>query len=138
MQIALTRLLRQVRPTRVFLPTSADMHPDHRIVHEELMISLFHAQGRIWPELGEPTADVPRVYELAVYCDFPEPPQIRLKTPESMFENKLRAISTYGSQEQIGTVVDIQRASGPVEYLRELNFHFYDPQQYHELFARTT
>ena len=57
MQIAFARLLRLVRPTRVFLPTSADLHPDHRIVHEELMISLFHAQGGIWPELGEPLAD---------------------------------------------------------------------------------
>ncbi len=137
-QIALTRLLRQVRPTRVFLPTSSDLHPDHRIVHEELMISLFHAQGGIWPELGEPTAEAPPVYELAVYCDFPEPPQIRLETPESMLETKLRAIRAYVSQEQIGTIVDIHRASGPVEYLRELNFHFYDPRQYNELFTRTT
>jgi len=136
MQIALTRLLRQVRPTRVFLPTSSDLHPDHRVVHEELMISLFHAQGGIWPQLGPPMAEVPRVYEMAVYCDFPEPPQIRLETPESLLETKLQAILAYGSQEQIGTLVDIQRTSGPIEYLRELRFRFYAPKQYNELFAR--
>jgi LmbE family N-acetylglucosaminyl deacetylase len=135
-QIALVRLLRQTRPTRVFLPTSADVHPDHRIVHEELLISLFHAQGRIWPELGEPLAEVPRVYEMAIYCDFPEPPQLRVETPLSMLETKLRAIMAYASQEQIGTCVEIQRASGPVEYLRDLKFHFYAPKQYDELFAR--
>ena len=137
MQIGFVRLLRRVRPTRVFLPTSSDLHPDHRIVHEELMISLFHAQGSIWPQLGEPLAAVPRVYEMAVYCDFPEPPQIRLDVPESMFETKLRAILAFGSQEQIGALVEIQRANGPLEYLRELTFRFYAPQQYNDLFART-
>ena len=137
MQIAFSRLLRQVRPTRVFLPTSSDLHPDHRIVHEELMISLFHAQGGIWPQLGEPIAEVPQIYEMAVYCDFPEPPQIRVETPQSMLETKLRAILAFGSQEQIGTLVEIQRTGGPVEYLRELKFRFYSPKHYDELFART-
>jgi LmbE family N-acetylglucosaminyl deacetylase len=135
LQMAFTRLLRQVRPARVFLPTSADLHPDHRIVHEQLMISLFHAQGGIWPELGRPIAEVPRVYEMAIYCDFPEPPQIRLETPPEMLETKIRAIVAYGSQEQIGALVEIQRAMGPVEYFRELTFRFYSPKQYHELFA---
>ena len=138
MQIAFVQLLRQIRPTRVFLPTSSDLHPDHRIVHEELMISLFHAQGEIWPQLGEPIVEVPRVYELAVYCDFPEPPQIRVETPPSMLETKLQAILAYGSQEQIGAVLEIQRAVGPVEYLRELQFRLYAPQQYDKLFARTS
>ena len=138
MQIAFVRLLRLVRPTRVFLPTSADLHPDHRIVHEEFMISLFHAQGGIWPELGAPLAAVPQVYEMAIYCDFPEPPQIRVETPDAMLETKIQAILAYASQEQISSLVEIQRANGPIEYLRELKFHFYDPKQYHELFARTT
>ncbi len=136
MQIAFTRLLRQVRPTRVFVPTSSDLHPDHRIVHEQLMISLFHAQGAIWPQLGEPIAAVPRVYEMAIYCDFPEPPQIRLETPPEMLETKIQAIMAYASQEQIGALVEIQRATGPVEYLRELQFRFYSPKQYSGLFAR--
>ena len=136
-QMAFTRLLRQVRPTRVFVPTSADLHPDHRIVHEQLMISLFHAQGGIWPQLGPPIAEVPQVYEVAVYCDFPEPPQIRIETPPEMLETKLRAIAAFGSQEQIGAVVDIQRSIGPVEYLRELRFRLYSPKQYNELFARS-
>lgn len=136
-QMAFTRLLRQVRPARLFVPTSADLHPDHRIVHEQLMISLFHAQGGIWPQLGLPIAEVPRVYELAVYCDFPEPPQIRLEAPPEMLETKLRAIAAFGSQEQIGAVVDIQRGIGPVEYLRELKFRLYSPRQYNELFARS-
>ena len=138
MQNAFTHALRQVRPNRVFLPTSADLHPTHRIVHEELLISLFHAQGNIWPELGEPIAEVPRVYEFAVYCDFPESPQLRIETPMEMLETKLDGILAYASQEQIGSLVEIQRSAGPIEYLRELEFHFYSPRKYHALFAKAS
>ena len=138
MQNAFTHALRQIRPNRVFLPTSTDLHPDHQIVHEELLISLFHAQGNIWPELGEPIVEVPRVYEFAVYCDFPEPPQLRIETPPTMLETKINGILAYASQEQIGSLVEIQRNAGPIEYLRELEFHFYSPQKYHTLFARAS
>jgi hypothetical protein len=55
-----------------------------------------------------------------------------------MLEAKLQSIVAYASQEQIETVVDIQRKAGPIEYLRELDFHFYSPQKYHELFERTS
>lgn len=137
MQNAITHALRQIRPNRVFLPTSADLHPDHQIVHEEALISLFHAQGTIWPELGKPIAEVPRVYEFAVYCDFPAPPQICIETPQTMLDTKLKAILASVSQEQIGGLVEIQRAGGPIEYLRELEFKFYSPQKYRPLFART-
>jgi hypothetical protein len=34
--------------------------------------------------------------------------------------------------------VAIQRDVGPIEYLHELEFHFYRPKQYHELFARSS
>ena len=135
MQNAVTHALRQIRPNRVFLPTSTDLHPDHKMVHEEVLISLFHAQGNIWPELGEPIVEVPKVYEFAVYCDFPEPPQIRIETPPAMLETKLQGILSYASQEQIASLVEIQRQAGPVEYLRELEFHFYSPQKYHPLFT---
>jgi LmbE family N-acetylglucosaminyl deacetylase len=136
LQNALTHALRQIRPNRVFLPTSADLHPDHRIVHEELLISLFHAQGNIWPELGEPTTEVPKVYEFACYCDFPEPPRMRIDATGMMLETKLDAIRAFASQEQVELVVAIQRNVGAIEYLRDLAFRFYCPEQYHPLFAR--
>ena len=136
MQNALTHALRQIRPTRVFLPTGADLHPDHRIVYEEALVSLFHAQGNIWPELGDPIVEIPKVYEFAVYCDFPEAPQIRLETPPAMLETKLRAIRAFASQEQIGTLIDAQRTAGPIEYFREVGFRIYSPKAYHLLFAK--
>ena len=128
-------LLRKIRPTRLFLPTSADLHPDHRIVHDEMLISLFHAQGTIWPELGPPMAAIPQIYEYATYCDFPEPPQIRLAPPPELLETKLRGIRAYASQEQIELLIEVQRNIGPEEYLRELNFHFYAPEKYRALFG---
>ncbi len=71
-----------------------------------------------------------QVYEFATYCDFPEPPQLRIDRPAAMLETKLEAIRAYASQEQIDLLVDVQRNVGPVEYLREVEFHFYSPQQY--------
>ncbi|MCE5266617.1 MAG: PIG-L family deacetylase [Planctomycetaceae bacterium] len=136
LQNSFTHAIRAIRPTRVFLATVADLHPDHRITHEELLISLFHARGTIWPELGPPIAEVPRVYEFAVYCDFPEPPNLRIETPAAMLETKLDSIAAYASQEQIDGIVEIQRNAGPMEYLRELSFRFYAPQQYYPLFTK--
>jgi len=134
LQNAYPYMLRKIRPTRVFVPTITDLHPDHRIVNEEMLISLFHAQGKIWPELGDPIEQIPAVYEYATYCDFPEPPQIRIVGPQSMLETKLQAILAYASQEQIEVLIDVQREVGPVEYVREVAFNFYSPQQYHSLF----
>ncbi len=136
MQNAFPHILRQVRPNRVFLPTSTDLHPDHQIVNQEVLISLFHAQGKIWPELGEPIETVPAVYEYATYCDFPEPPQIRIETPPSMLETKLAGISAYASQEQIELLIQVQRDIGPIEYIREVHFNVYSPRQYHSLFVK--
>jgi hypothetical protein len=118
------------------VPTSADLHPDHKFVHEETLISLFHAQGAIWPELGKPTDEVPLVYEFACYCDFPEPPQLRIQTPQALLDAKLEGVRAYASQEQIGAVVDVQRKIGAVEYIREVAFHFYNPKQYEPLFEK--
>jgi LmbE family N-acetylglucosaminyl deacetylase len=134
LQNAYPHILRQLRPTRVFLPTIADLHPDHRIVHDEMLISLFHAQGSIWPELGPPIETVPAVYEYATYCDFPEPPHLRITGTPAMLKRKLDAIRAYASQEQIDVLVNVQREIGAVEYLREVQFNFYSPKAYEKLF----
>lgn len=134
LQNAYPYILRQIRPSRVFLPTTSDLHPDHRIVNEEMLISLFHAQGRIWPELGEPIQTVPAVYEYATYCDFPEPPQLRVAATHAMLQTKLEAINAFASQEQIGLLIQAQQEAGPVEYIREVRFNFYFPRQYERLF----
>lgn len=133
LQNAYTLALREVRPTRLFVPTIADLHPDHKLTNSELMISLFHAGADIWPELGKATS-VPEVVEFAVYCDYPSPPNIQLIADEKTFEIKLQGILAYKSQKQIKGLVDNLRANGAEEYLKEIDFQFYDPKTYRPLF----
>ncbi len=136
LQNSFTHWIRKTAPTQCFLPTSSDLHPDHKIVHEEFLISLFHAAGDIWPELGTPIEKVPFVHELAVYCDFPQPPKVRIQTKQEHLEKKLQAIASYKSQKQIGSLIEIVRKSGPYEYLRELNFKLYQPALYYDSFEK--
>ncbi|MFA6175702.1 MAG: PIG-L family deacetylase [Phycisphaerae bacterium] len=136
LQNSFTYYLRKIRPTQCFLPTSSDLHPDHVIVHSELLISLFHGAGTIWPELGMPLEKPPYVHELGVYCDFPEPPSLRIRTPQEFLDKKLKAIAAFESQKQIGSLIDIVRKSGPEEYLRELHFKLYQPTAYRDRFEK--
>jgi len=134
LQNAFTYHLRRLRPARVWVPTHTDLHPDHRITHSELMISLFHAGGAIWPELGDPLTTLPVVYEMAVYCDFAEPPNLELMGDDDAFRNKLRGLEAYASQTQIAALVANTRAAGPYEYFREVAFHLYSAKAYRKLF----
>ncbi len=133
LQGAFVQKLRQIKPTRLFMPSPMDYHPDHQIVYNEMMICIFHAGGGVWPELGASCA-VPEVYEMAIYCDFPSPPTLQLKCDAKSFQAKLDCIAAYKSQKQIGALVEKVRGAGPVEYLREVGFHFYDANAYHDLF----
>lgn len=134
LQNAFTFHLRKIRPTQCFVPTWNDLHPDHRIVYEEFLISLFHAAGNIWPELGEPLSKVPYVNTYAVYCDFAAPPTLRMRTPASYLENKLKAIGAFRSQKQISSLIDNVRHCGPEEYIRAIEFKLYHPANYRNLF----
>ena len=134
MQNAFTHYLREIRPSHCFVPTFTDLHPDHKIVYEELLISLFHATGDIWPELGVKLENLPVVYELGVYCDFPARPDVLIRADEKYLEGKVIGIEKFVSQKQISALIDIVRQSGPVELLRNTRFRYYDPANYLELF----
>ena len=134
LQNAFTYHLRRTRPARVFVPTHTDLHPDHRITHSELMISLFHAAGDIWPELGAPLSQVPTVYELAVYCDFAEPPNLELTGDDEAFAKKLASVRAFRSQKQIDKLVASVVEAGPYEYFREVEFRLYSAASYRALF----
>lgn len=134
LQNTFTELLRTVRPTQVFLPTSADLHSDHRIVHSELVISCFHAAGAIWPELGEPLERPPYLHEMAVYCNFPTPPRLQIRAPMAAFKRKLDAIAEFRSQRQIKVLVRLIERGGPLEYLRPVEFELYNSSLYQHMF----
>lgn len=133
LQNAFVQKLRAIRPTRLLMPSPMDYHPDHQIVYNEMQISIFHAAGAIWPELGEPTA-VPEVYDMAIYCDFPSPPTLQLRCGPAEFQSKLDAIAAYQSQKQIEILVKQVANAGAYEYLREVNFKFYSSLAYKDLF----
>lgn len=134
LQHSFVEVLRDVRPNQIFLPTFTDLHPDHRIVHSEMLISIFHATGSIWPELGKALADVPYVHELAVYCNFPASPRLRVTAPRPAFQKKLDAIGCFQSQKQIKALIEGVRTGGPVEYIRPYEFDLYHPYIYRDMF----
>ncbi len=134
LQNAFTYYLRKVQPKRLFFPTGADLHPDHKIVYQEVLISMFHAAGNIWPELGPALKGTPYAYEFEVYCDFPEPPEIKIVADQDVFEKKLEAIGMYKSQEQIAQLVETQRDGGPFEFIKPVSYSFYHPNNYISLF----
>jgi len=134
LQNAFTYYLRQIKPTQCFLPTCNDLHPAHRIVYDEFLISLFHANGDIWPELGTPLATIPYIHEIAIYCDFVDSPTLRISTPFLYLENKLKAIGIFRSQKQISSIIENIRRCGPEEYLRAVEFKLYKSSTYHDMF----
>jgi len=133
-QNAYTSQLRDFKPTRVFVPAGSDLHPDHKTVYQEILISLFHSAGDIWPQLGEPLSKIPDIYEMAIYCDFPSVPTIKLTTSDAVFNKKLDSILAYKSQKQIESLVNNLKSGGAVEYFREVLFDLYGPENYKNLF----
>ncbi|MGL4593243.1 MAG: PIG-L deacetylase family protein [Thermoguttaceae bacterium] len=133
-QNSLTWVLRQVRPTRVFLPNRLDMHPDHQTTHHELLISIFHAHGGIWPELGPAIESIPALYEYATYCDFIAPPTMRIRLSDDLVEKRLAGLALYESQKQIELIVSQLRKSGGTEYLLEMAFDIIQPHKHDVIF----
>lgn len=134
-QNSLVWLLRQTRPNRLFVPTITDLHPDHKFTNSEAMISIFHAQGSIWPELGEPILEIPAIYEYATYSNFVTPPTLRVTVSEDLFERKIDGILQYKSQKQIDLTIKIQRENGVEEFIREAEFDVFRPQRCKDVFA---
>ncbi|UCC21978.1 MAG: hypothetical protein JSW23_09245 [Planctomycetota bacterium] len=135
LQNAFTYHLRKIRPTQCFLPPSEDQQATHWIFHEEFLIGLFHASGSIWPELGGPLDKIPYTDEIAVYCGFPEPPQLKMLAPVSFPDKKLSTIAAFRSKRQIGSIIDIVRHTGPEQYVKALEFKLYNPRRYRDLFG---
>ena len=135
LQNSYTYHIRHFRPTRLFIMAESDYHPDHKLVYQETRISMFHASGSMWPELGPPLPRIAPIYEMATYTYFTTPPDIRLLASARQLELKLQAIAAYQSQLQIEQTVNSFRRAGAVEYLREVSLDLYDPSRYASLFS---
>lgn len=133
---AMTGVIRKIKADAVFTPTGADLHPDHRVVASETAISCFHASGAIWLELGKPVP-VPARWDYAVYCAFPEPPNLEIRADAELFARKLKGIACYESQPQIDGLVEHMRQSGPVECFFRCDWQPYSAKSYAHLFGHT-
>jgi len=134
LQNSFTHLIRKLAPRLVFTPAGSDLHPDHQAVYKDLLISIYHAGGDIWPELGAPVT-VPAVIEYPIYVALDGEPTGMLEGGAELFEAKLSAIAAYASQKQIQTLVNRLREAGPVEFFRNLQVEFYRPIHYRALFG---
>ena len=136
LQNSFTYLLRKIRPTIVIVPHSGDYHPDHKTTHAELLISIFHAMGDIWPELGPKLENVPTLWESVVYCNYEgAPPNLHIRSLDrSAFETKMEAIGKFASQPQIEPLIAELRRGSPTEVMRIISFEFYKPGMYDALF----
>ncbi|NRA40517.1 MAG: PIG-L family deacetylase [Planctomycetes bacterium] len=130
---SLTVLFRKISPVVVLSPTPTDYHPDHRVVGSEVDIACFHASGEIWSQLGAPIS-IPERWDYAVYCPFPDDPNVQLNCDEAYFTKKLDSIGSFVSQRQIAAMVESCRNNGPIEYYQSRPFVLYDPQIYADLF----
>ncbi len=134
LQNALTAVLRLARPHVVFSPCLQDIHPDHKAVNMELLISIFHATSGIWSELGSPIRR-PELFEWPTYMRPHGEPVVGLFGSKDVFEAKLDAIAKWESQtEIIAQLIDTQRAAGPVEFFWKPALDVYDPASVEGIF----
>lgn len=122
----ITEYLRDVKATRIIVPTDNDEHPDHFYVNKGVRISRFHANGKIWKHCGD-LVNIKTLLESAVYCGFKDAPDLALLATQEMFKRKLEAIACFKSQEQIASLVENVRHGGCGELFKtvhEPNYSF--------------
>jgi LmbE family N-acetylglucosaminyl deacetylase len=136
LQNSFVDLLKRGKYTRLFVANGSDLHPDHKQVYEDLIISVFHAAGGLWGELHGGPIPMPFLYIGAIYCDFPpdQIPNLRVIAPPNALDRKAKAVEAYGSQEQIGSIKEKIYSGGPIENFYEWKFEPYDPRSYDEYF----
>ncbi|MCF6227614.1 MAG: PIG-L family deacetylase [Planctomycetes bacterium] len=98
---ALCKLFRRVRPTRVFTTDEADWHPDHRVTFQEVRISLFHALGEIWSELGKPLDELPALYSFPVYAPMASEPEFFVEANIGGVVLKQSALQKFDTQSEV-------------------------------------
>lgn len=134
LQVTLTKLLRSVDPAVVFVPTPNDLHPDHKVVGEQLLISLFHASGEIWEQVGVVKKDLPSLFYGAVYCELDKVTHAVFGS-QNYFAAKIRAIEKFQSQRQIDSLVNGIREQPPIEAFEKVSFTFHDRSRLKGLFS---
>lgn len=93
----LAEVLRELRPTRLFVPYALDAHPDHVAAHEIAMAARFYAKFTKTDMTGEPHYPQ-RVYEyMAVHMRIATEPAFVLDVSDEL-GLKMEALAAYESQ----------------------------------------
>lgn len=74
---------------------------------------------------------MPNSYRVAIEDGFK---MVRIATPISYLEKKLKAIGAFQSQRQISSIIDNIRSCGPEEYLRTIELKLYRSSKYRYMF----
>lgn len=115
----LFRVIRDYRPSTVFLPSELDFHPDHKVIAEAGLVACVQAGETLMPELGPP-AMIRRIYAYQVWEPLPAPVAAYPLDRRSA-AIKRSAIAAFASQaaafarmEQLGTLRYDQERLAPV------------------------
>lgn len=130
----LVSLLREIRPSSVFVCTPGDVHPDHTIAATQTDIACVWAAGRIWLERGEPLP-LPQRFHYACYAPFEGDPEIEVHGDELGLNAKLSAMQAFPSQGVVEPLIERLREEGPYEYFKRGRVLGYSPSMYRSLFA---
>jgi len=129
----LVSLLREVRPSSVFVCTPGDVHPDHTIAATQSDIACVWASGRIWLERGEPLP-LPQRFHYACYAPFDGDPELEVQGVEAGLVAKVAAMRCFPSQGVIEPFIEQLRQEGPYEYFKRARTLGYSPSVYRGLF----
>lgn len=134
--------IRKARPDAIFSASLADIHPDHKAVNMELLISIFHAISGIWPEMGS-IYDAsglpllrPKFFEWPTYMRPNGDPAVAILEADELMQSKCVAIGMWASQtEIIAEIVAALTKAGPHEFLWEPSLGIYSPASELHLFS---
>jgi LmbE family N-acetylglucosaminyl deacetylase len=136
MEMPLTELIRQIRPSAVFTTCPEDRHPDHQNVNKEGLMSLCHGVDGIWTDRGK-QIDPPVFVEWRTYTAYLMPkilPTIGILADDDLFQRKLTALACWKSQAAIiDSNLNRQPLAGREEYLWVARP--FDPSEYSRAFG---
>jgi LmbE family N-acetylglucosaminyl deacetylase len=95
-KIRLIRLIRETRPEIVFIHSSYDLFPDHKIVHELSRSAILGASGPWYSEAGSSPHSVSKIFGYEVWNPT-QNPQMTINISDFM-EQKLKALECHESQ----------------------------------------
>jgi LmbE family N-acetylglucosaminyl deacetylase len=128
-----TYWFRKLQATQIYVPSDADIHPDHKVVHEQARMSAVFADSRMWPELGAGIS--PAIFrEYQVYSAPQGEPDIQVESSLRMLETKMKAVDTFKSQGSMHGIVEKIRGEEPYEYFWTRGRELVDRQKYKTLF----